>query len=182
MVQSPLAPSAKKSNGVAIAMIAASLFTAIGLGAVGVTLMAKKPAAAAEAPHVDTVPPPVAPPTAPPAETATPAPPVVAVADLVVSVKVPKSSTVEVDGKKVSVENGVIELTGPLGSVSSVHVVTSTGDTTQNVAITGNGALPAKITVSKNHGTVGAGAVAAPSATGVNVQPQVRVESSPLSS
>ena len=170
LVQTPTeTPRRSGASGLAW-LIAGSFVFAVALGA-GAVVLTKKSNAAATTPHVEPVA--VADPkaltsAAPPSA---PEPPAPKVEDRKATVSVPATATVEIDGKKVAVEGGKIELTGPLGSVQSVHVVTSNGETTQNVAITEGGALPAKITVSKTPrgGKVGPGTTPVPS-TGVNVQ------------
>jgi hypothetical protein len=64
-----------------------------------------------------------------------------------VEVAVPANATVDVDGQRRDVVDGHVELTGPLGSVQNVHVVSNGAEATQTVAITEGGAIPPKVVV-----------------------------------
>ncbi|APR75615.1 Serine/threonine protein kinase [Minicystis rosea] len=59
----------------------------------------------------------------------------------------PATATVEIDGQKAPVRNGLIELRGTLGSVHSVRVVSGAQETTAGVAITPVGAVPARMRI-----------------------------------
>ena len=60
-------------------------------------------------------------------------------------VVLPDGATVEVDGTAVTPRDGVVDITGPLGSVHQVRVSSGGEETTGKVVVTEAGALPAKI-------------------------------------
>lgn len=57
----------------------------------------------------------------------------------------PEDATVEVDGAAVKAKNGIVDVTGDLGSVHHVHLAKDGADTTEDVVVTVAGALPAKV-------------------------------------
>ena len=71
----------------------------------------------------------------------------------------PPNATVEVDGTKRDMIDGVVQIKGVLGGVVSVRVTSSAGETTQSVAITEGGAIPPKIALAPK-GSAGSGASA----------------------
>jgi serine/threonine protein kinase len=58
---------------------------------------------------------------------------------------IPDDATVEIEGAKVQVKDGLVEIKGALGSVHAVHVKSGDDETTSNVVVTEDGALPPKI-------------------------------------
>jgi serine/threonine-protein kinase len=94
----------------------------------------------------------VAPPTPTPtvaiatAATATAAPPPIAPTGKAVRVAIlPLDATVEVDGVKATAKDGMIEIAGGLGTVHRVHITKGTDQITEDVAVTQQGAVPAKL-------------------------------------
>jgi serine/threonine-protein kinase len=151
MTQSPLAQGSTKSSGVVLAMAALGVLGLIGAVGIGAAVMAKKPhvttstsassATAASSSGVTPVDPVTG--TASPTSTAVPAP-----AERTVTLAVsPANAVVEVEGAKRDVVEGVVELKGPLGAVLSVRASANGNETTQSIAITEGGAIPAKLTV-----------------------------------
>lgn len=145
MTQTPALPA--KSSGIMVAIIAAGVLGLVGVAGIGAAVMAKKkpPPVAATTSPATTALTPVDPTTGTPTATgtngATPA-------ERTVSLTVaPANAVVEVDGVKRDVVDGIVQLKGPLGAVVSVHVTANDGDTTQAIAITEGGAIPAKIVV-----------------------------------
>ena len=57
----------------------------------------------------------------------------------------PLDATVEVDGVKATAVGGMIEITGSLGTVHRVHIVKGADQITEDVAVTQQGAVPAKL-------------------------------------
>jgi len=181
-------PSPQTSNGIVIAMVAAGVLGAIGLAGIGASIMAKRSAAAtpiATAVPVATTsvapPPTSAPANTVPAPDTTSLPTATAVSEKTVTVAIlPANAQVEVDGTRRELGAQGLSLTGPLGAVYVVKVSSGSGETTQRVAITEGGAIPARI-----HAPVAASAAKTPasaktstplkppgsaSGTGVNVQ------------
>ncbi len=178
--QSPLEP-ATKSN-VPLLLGAAALMAAVGLGAIGVSVVSKRRhppvtiATTATAANAASV-------SAPASVTP------VAVQARTVSLQIsPPGAVVEVDGQARELAGDVVEITGAPGSVVSVHVSAGGAETTQNVAITEGGAIPPKLTVTplpvatetkptartgKHPGT---GAKAVPSAAGTALNAQRNFE------
>ncbi|MFO0755907.1 MAG: serine/threonine-protein kinase [Byssovorax sp.] len=58
---------------------------------------------------------------------------------------IPEDAAVEIDDEKAPIKNGIVSLTGTLGSVRRVHVHKGSLDTEQDVTISENGAQPPKI-------------------------------------
>ena len=195
--QSPAQPAPARSSGVVIAMVAAGVMATIGLAGIGAAMVAKKPAHAASVPGSTSVPvsTPVPVVVDPPngSGVATPAGPAERTVKVVVS---PANAVVEIDGTRREVVDGAVEVRGPLGAVVSLKVVAAGAETTQTVAITEGGALPAKI-VAAPHGvtapangataggsrtgggktaTGGQGTKPAPSATGTTLNAQRNFE------
>ena len=79
----------------------------------------------------------------------------------------PDDATVEVDGQPVKVRNGVVEITGPLGSVHKVKLVAGKDEAEEDVVVTEIGAQPPKVTLERSKGDrprSGGGATAKPAA------------------
>ncbi|MFT3765821.1 MAG: hypothetical protein QM820_09920 [Minicystis sp.] len=57
----------------------------------------------------------------------------------------PEGATVEVDGAPIPVKDGVVEVTGTLGSVHEVRVSMDGEQTTRNVVVAESGPVPAKV-------------------------------------
>jgi len=98
-----------------------------------------------------------------------------------VTLTVPPTATVEVDGVKRENVQGTVQLDGPLGAVVAVRVSANGVETTQRVAITEGGAMPPKVTLAGgSHGAGGHGTAkatpTAPSATGTGVNVQRNFE------
>ena len=62
-------------------------------------------------------------------------------------VVIPDDAEVEVEGKAVEAKNGILEITGVLGSVHKVVIKKGGGETEADVVVTQTGALPAKLEV-----------------------------------
>jgi serine/threonine-protein kinase len=177
----------KKSNtGLVVVLAAAGVMAAVGLAGIGAAVMAKRTAHAAAPPVAVPVP------TPEPVPMPLPPPAVNPSSDRTVTVTiVPANATVEVDGQRRSIVNGMLELRGPPGAVQNVKVIANGAEQSENVAITDSGAIPAKITAAtttSNNTTIstakpGGGKVVSggttpvalpkpppPSGTGVNVQ------------
>jgi hypothetical protein len=58
---------------------------------------------------------------------------------------VPADATVDIDGVGVRVENGVVLLTGTIGSTHAVSVTAGGRHTTVQVAVTEGGSIPARV-------------------------------------
>ncbi len=143
VVQSNDVPPPKKSTGAVIAVAVAGVMAAVGVAGIGATVMAKRTAradllahgAATTAPSPEPVPMPLPPPAVNPTSEKT-----------VTVAIVPPNATVEVDGQKRTLVNGVLELRGPPGAVQNVKVIANGSELSETVAITDNGAIPSKIT------------------------------------
>ena len=103
------------------------------------------------APQVQLSPPPTAPttaPTAPPtaAPTVTPTaePPSFKRVQVVI---LPDDASIEVEGKKELAKDGLLEISGILGTVRRVRVFNRTGETTADVVVTEAGAIPPRIQI-----------------------------------
>ena len=165
MTQSPVAapPTPARSSGFVIGMVAAALMATIGFAGIGVVVMKKKPhdgggatasaSASASAVVATTGGDPTAAPSAEHERERT--------VSLAIS---PANATVEVDGNKRDVVDGVVQIKGVLGGVATVRVSSATGETTQSVAITEGGAIPPKIALAPK-----ASASAATTGTGPRV-------------
>ncbi|MFS8067830.1 MAG: hypothetical protein ACMG6S_15820, partial [Byssovorax sp.] len=57
----------------------------------------------------------------------------------------PLDATVEVDGEKATVSDGGVEIAGGLGTVHRVHITRGDDQVTEDVAVTQQGAVPAKL-------------------------------------
>jgi len=62
-------------------------------------------------------------------------------------VVIPPDATVDVDATPIVPKDGLVEIHGALGSVHAVHVKAGDAETTTNVVVTEDGALPPKIEV-----------------------------------
>jgi serine/threonine-protein kinase len=60
---------------------------------------------------------------------------------------IPEGATVEVDATPIVPKDGLVEIHGALGSVHAVHVKAGDDETTTNVVVTEDGALPPKIEI-----------------------------------
>ena len=126
-----------KSSSLLIGAIAAGVMAAIGLAGIGAVVFRKHPP---PAPITVATPVPVDPSGT---SSAAGAPAERSVA-LAIS---PANATVEVDGTKRNLVDGVVQLQGPLGGVVSVHVTANGVESTHTIAITEGGAIPANIAV-----------------------------------
>ena len=141
-----LAATSSPSAGRQVAMGLIALLVAGGAAVGAYTVMGR--AAAPVLTSTSVAPPPpvtaamVA--TAPP--TATVITPVVTPAGKTVRVSVlPLDATVEVDGVKATAKDGMIEIAGGLGTVHRVHIAKGDDQITDDVAVTQQGAVPAKL-------------------------------------
>ena len=136
-----LATTAAPSMGRSVAMGLVALLVAGG-AAVG----AYKVMGSAAAPAITSTP--VAPPppvTAAIAVTATSAPMIAQGGKTVRVAILPLDATVEVNGVKATVTDGMIEIAGGLGTVHRVHISRGADQITEDVAVTQQGAVPAKL-------------------------------------
>ncbi len=78
-------------------------------------------------------------------ETTTATPTATSSATSVVALLVPPSSTVQVDSVAVPSADGLVMISGAMGSTHHVHVVLGASEITRDVAITQSGAVPARI-------------------------------------
>ena len=60
-------------------------------------------------------------------------------------VVIPADATVDIEGTPVVARDGLVEIRGALGSVHAVHVKAGDDETSTNVVVTEDGALPPKI-------------------------------------
>jgi serine/threonine-protein kinase len=185
MVQSRDATAPSKSTGVVVALAAAGVMAAVGVAGIGATVMARRHA------HAGTLATPVsAAPQPLPEPVPIPPPAVNPPGEKTVTVTItPPNATVEIDGQRRALTNGVLELRGVPGAVQGVKVSANGVELSENVAITENGAIPSKIAVTTTStstpftskpsgGRVGTGAnggtaakpTPPPAGTGVNVQ------------
>jgi eukaryotic-like serine/threonine-protein kinase len=140
-----LAAASASSTGRTVAMGVIALLVAGGAAVGAYTVMGKT------ADPVGTSAPVVAPPIvtaaiATAAATATAAPPVAAPTGKTVRVAIlPLDATVEVDGVKATAVGGMIEIAGSLGTVHRVHITRGADQITEDVAVTQQGAVPAKL-------------------------------------
>ncbi len=144
-------PEPMRSGGTKTKLIVVGAALAVSAAALGVLVMKgeKPPAAAADAAATQ---PATAAVTATPAADATAATTSAAAAveskpkRVQVSIE-PRDAKVAVEGVDVAVKDGILELTGALGSVHRVRVSKGTGETTADIVITENGALPVRVEV-----------------------------------
>jgi serine/threonine-protein kinase len=161
MTQTPALPPAK-SSGFMVAMVAAGVLGLVGVGGIGAAVMAKTKPHPVAAMATTTALTPVDPTTGtPPAAGASGASGAMPAERTVSLTIVPANAVVEVDGATRAVVDGIVQLKGPLGAVVSVHVTANDADTTQAIAITEGGAIPAKIIVAPPASTGAPTAVAA---------------------
>jgi serine/threonine-protein kinase len=64
----------------------------------------------------------------------------------------PENAKVEVGGQSAKVRNGVVEITGPLGSVHKVRLVVGTKELEEDVVVTDIGAQPPKVELDPKRG------------------------------
>ncbi len=174
MTQSPAAalPAPSRSSGFVMGMVAAAVLATVGFAGIGVAVMKRKPPVVAGASTTTTAAASSAssapfPPSTPSTPSTPPRDPEGAIAssssatsERTVSLAIsPPNATVEVDGTKRDVVDGVVQIKGVLGGVASVRVSSSAGETTQSVAITEGGAIPPKIALAPK-GSAGSGASA----------------------
>jgi serine/threonine-protein kinase len=142
-----LAAASSASTGRSVAMGLIALLVAGGAAVGAYTVMGRNAAPAITSAPI-TPPPPV---TAPIALTATATAaatvaPVVAPAGKTARVAIlPVDATVEVDGVKATIKDGTIEIIGGLGTVHRVHIAKGADQITEDVAVTQQGAVPAKL-------------------------------------
>jgi serine/threonine-protein kinase len=142
-----LAAASGSSAGRSLAMGMIAAFVAVGaafgaykvMGKTAAPVVTSEPVVAAPTTTTTT------PPTAITA-TATAAPPPIAPAGKTVRVGIlPLDATVEVNGVKATAKDGMIEIAGGLGTVHRVHIVKGADQITEDVAVTQQGAVPAKL-------------------------------------
>jgi serine/threonine-protein kinase len=153
----PIAQAAPtKSSALVIGAVAAGVMAAIGLAGIGAVVFRKHPQ-----PPVVTVP------TAVAVSAEGNATGVVGVpAERSVALAIsPANATVEVDGTKRTLVDGVVQIKGPLGGVASVHVTANGVESTHTIAITEEGAIPANIAVAPQPVVATAATTTAPSHT-----------------
>jgi serine/threonine-protein kinase len=96
----------------------------------------------------------------------------------------PDGATVEVDGVPAAVKDGVVDITGALGSVHKVRISAGGDETTGKVVVTESGALPAKMALDPRSTTPASSAVPGPAPTlrptgprpGPSAQPDLRFQ------
>ena len=138
-----LAASSGSSAGRNLAMGVIAALVAGGAAVGAYEVMGKSAA------PVLTVAPVVAPPPTPPTialtATATAAPTIAPAGKTVRVAVLPLDATVEVDGVKATAKDGTIEIVGGLGTVHRVHIVKGDNQITEDVAVTQQGAVPARL-------------------------------------
>ena len=116
-------------------------FVMAGIGSLAAWKVASSHREPADAPIASA---PVAPPAA--AASSTSAVVTLAPADRTVRVVVlPASAQAQVDGLEATVQDGTVSITGSLGSVHHVHLISGKSDKTFDVTIADDGPMPAKI-------------------------------------
>ena len=139
-----LAAASGPSTVRSLAMGVIAALVAVG-AAFGAYEAVSKPAAPVVTSASIVAPPPTTPTIAITA-TATAAPPPIAPAGKTVRVAIlPLDATVEVDGVKATAKDGMIEIAGGLGTVHRVHIVKGADQITEDVAVTQQGAVPARL-------------------------------------
>ncbi|XXX81879.1 serine/threonine-protein kinase [Sorangium sp. So ce134] len=153
---------------------AALLAAAIAAGVYFVsTRPSPEPAAPPEAPATNEALPPAAatPAPAPPPPATTVAPEVTAAGEpqprRVQVVILPPDASVEVEGERATTRNGILEITGPLGSEHRVRVFKGASEVVTDVFVTTSGARPLKIELAPTAGK----AAPAPPAKSVSAAP-----------
>jgi serine/threonine-protein kinase len=178
MVQSQTGQQ-KSSSKLPIAIGAVAL---AALGGVGIYFATRPPALPPQAavqtqPEAPPAPPPAPVPmvTAAPVETA--AAPVSTAARRVRLVVLPADASVEIEGKPTPMKDGMIEISGSLGSVHRVRVFKGKNELTQDVIVTEVGASPPKVELKfgtlKPAGTAPAGTATSAPATPQPAQPGI---------
>ena len=185
MTQSPLAQPPGKSSGVVLAMVGLGVLALVGVAGIGASMLAKKPrptttsSATGMASSART---PVDPVTGTTISTGAGVP---APAERTVTLAIsPPNAVVEVEGATRDVVGGVVELKGPLGAVFSVRASANGSETTQSIAITEGGAIPAKLAVASSPPPTSGTSVAAAASTASSrpvVKPPVSGKPAPSS-
>ena len=85
----------------------------------------------------------------------------------------PPTATVEVEGKAATLSEGILEITGPVGSVHKVRVAAGGAEKLVRVVVSESGAVPPKIELE------GVAPAAAPPATGSTPGPAVKPRPKP---
>jgi serine/threonine-protein kinase len=135
----PLTHEAPASGAASRAPLIVAAVAAVALAGAGTYALTRPQETAPVAPATTT--------TAPPPETATPQPP----PDLVVEDKrvkvvlIPDDASAEVEGKPVTIKDGLLELVGPPGKVFKVRVFKGISEVDAEVVVTEAGALPPKL-------------------------------------
>jgi serine/threonine protein kinase len=83
----------------------------------------------------------------------------------------PATATVEVDGVSAKVEEGILEISGAVGSVHKVRVVSGETERMVRVVVAESGAVPAKIELFEPQST-GTATIATPQLTGAKPKPK----------
>ena len=138
-----LAAASGSSAGRSLAMGMIAALVAVGAAFGAYRVMGK-----AAAPVVTSAPVVAPPPTTPTialTATATAAPPIAPAGKTVRVAILPLDATVEVDGVKATAKDGMIEIVGGLGTVHRVHIVKGADQITEDVAVTQQGAVPARL-------------------------------------
>jgi serine/threonine-protein kinase len=132
----PAADARRGSRAPIVAVVAAVGILGGGFAAYQMT----RPAPAPPPALASTTPPPTTA-TAPPPADPSPRP------HTVTLVVLPADATVEVDGAAVPQKDGIVEISGALGSVHKVKLASGADEATGNVVVTENGAMPPKMQI-----------------------------------
>jgi serine/threonine-protein kinase len=137
----------KSSSKLPIAIGAVAL---AALGGVGIYFATRPPALPPQAavqtqPEAPPAPPPAPVPTVTAAPVETAAAPVSTATRRVRLVVLPADASIEIEGKPTPVKDGMIEISGSLGSVHRVRIFKGTNQFTQDVIVTEVGASPPKV-------------------------------------
>jgi len=138
-----LAASSGSSAGRSLAMGVIAALVAGGAAVGAYKVMGKSAAPVVTSAPV--VAPPATTPTIALTATATAAPPIAPAGKTVRVAILPLDATVEVDGVKATAKDGMIEIVGGLGTVHRVHIVKGDNQITEDVAVTQQGAVPARL-------------------------------------
>ncbi len=167
LMQTPsIAPPPPSSSKMPLVIAAVALVGAIGVGG-WVALRKEAPVPVTAAQTATAAPMPTPPPAPTPAPTPSAAPSTAPAVDTsprrVVVVIQPKDAQVEIEGEKATAKNGLLEITGTLGSVHRVRVFRGTHEVTTDVIVTEYGAKPPNIELT--FGSLKKPGTAAPTAT-----------------
>ncbi len=160
------------------AAVVAGAIGVVGVGAFGVLRATSSMGTAPDAAAPDASAPATAePPT--PAASATPrVAPVAEAARRVMLVVMPAGVFVDVDGAPAKIQDGTVEIEGPLGSVHHVRVHRGKAEVAADVIVTDSGAVPPKLELDR--GAPGAGKGPAGPAPGSSTAPKPRGTGNPL--